>query len=252
MPDWGTAFIKLPAWQVALLGVLYFGAIYTVGGWAMRALTRWLVARGHSRVLDARPPITGQRAREWRLSASSVLIFGVGLIVPWGLLQLGWARLNPQASAWLIVLELIVLGLWNEVHFWVNHRLLHTRWLMRFHAEHHRSVVTTPWSTYSFHPVEALMLGSVILPPMLVHDFSFWSLAALPILSLLVNLVGHSNCDFVPSAPDTSLAAASRRHRSHHVRPRGNFGFAMRFMDKLAGSANAIPAAPAAQSQSKD
>jgi len=84
-----------------------------------------------------------------------------------------------------------------------------------------------------------------------VHDFSFWSLAALPVLSLLVNLIGHSNCDFMPSAPDTSLAAASRRHRSHHVRPRGNFGFAMRFMDKLAGSVNAM-SAHAGQVKPKD
>ena len=236
MLDWGTAFTNWPAWRVAVVGVAYFAAIYTVGACAMLALMRALAARGLGRVIDPRPLPAGQHAREWRLSASSVLIFGVGLIVPWGLLQLGWAKLNPNASGWVIVLEVLALGLWNEVHFWVNHRLLHTRRLIRFHGAHHRSVVTTPWSTYSFHPVEALMLGSVILLPMLVHDFSFAALAALPVLSLLVNLIGHSNYDFFPHAGDTRLVAASRRHRSHHVRPRGNFGFATRFMDRLAGT----------------
>jgi sterol desaturase/sphingolipid hydroxylase (fatty acid hydroxylase superfamily) len=47
--------------------------------------------------------------------------------------------------------------------------------------------VTTPWSTYSFHPIEALMLGNIILLPMLVHDFYFWSLASVPVLSLILN-----------------------------------------------------------------
>ena len=79
----------------------------------------------------------------------------------------------------------VVLAVWNDVHFWLNHRLLHLPWLRRFHGAHHRSMVTTPFATYSFHPVEALLLGNVILPPMLVHDFSFWSLASLPVVRMI-------------------------------------------------------------------
>src|SRR5256885_17090109 len=115
-------------------------------------------------------------------------------------------------------IEIVVLLIWNDVHFWINHRLLHTRLLGRFHGDHHRSIVTTPWSTYSFHPIEALMLGNVILLPMVVHDFSFWSLAPVPVLSLLLNVIGHSNYDFFPGVSDTHALAASRRHHLHHAR----------------------------------
>ena len=87
------------------------------------------------------------------------------------------------------------------MHFWVNHRLLHTRPLRRFHLPHHRSVVTTPFSTYSFHPIEALMLGNVIMLPMMLHDFSFWSLASVPLFSLFFNRIGHANYDFFPRCP---------------------------------------------------
>ena len=80
-----------------------------------------------------------------------------------------------------------VLLVWNDIHFYANHRLLHTRWLRRFHAQHHRSLVTTPFSTYSFHPLEAALLGNVILLPMLLHDFSFAALLSLPVMSLLLN-----------------------------------------------------------------
>jgi hypothetical protein len=31
------------------------------------------------------------------------------------------------------------------------------------------------------------MLGNIILLPMLVHDFYFWSLASVPVLSLILN-----------------------------------------------------------------
>src|SRR5256885_3752929 len=72
------------------------------GGWGMTALTRWLQRRGVGRVLDTRPLKPDQLRREWRQSLHSVLIFGIGMIVPWGLLQLGWARLEPDAGPWQI------------------------------------------------------------------------------------------------------------------------------------------------------
>ena len=227
------AFTQLSAWQVMAWGLALFGSLYLAGGWGMGWLTRSLARRGIGRVLDARPLKPDQLQREWRQSLHSVLIFGLGMVVPWGFVQLGWTRLNPDSSGWLIAAEIVVLLVWNDVHFWINHRLLHTRWFKRFHGDHHRSVVTTPWSTYSFHPVEALMLGYVILLPMVVYDFSFWSLAAVPVLSLLLNVIGHSNYDFFPRVPDTHPLAASRRHHLHHARPAGNYGFALAFMDQL-------------------
>ena len=231
--DAGTWFIQLNAWQVMALGLVSFGTLYLLGGWGMSAFTRWLARHGLGRTLDTRPLKPDQLQRERRLSFNSVLVFGLGTIVPWGFLKLGWAHLSPTAGAGRIALEILALLLWNEVHFWVNHRLLHTRQLVRYHGDHHRSTVTTPWSTYSFHPVEALMLGNIILLPMVVHDFSFWSLASVPVLSLILNTIGHSNYDFFPKVSDSHLLAASRRHHLHHARPAGNYGFSLAFMDRF-------------------
>lgn len=231
--DAGTWFIQRNAWQVMVLGLAFFGALYCLGGWGMSALTRTLARRGKGRPLDTRPLKPDQLRREWRQSFHSVLVFGLGTIVPWGFLQLGWAHLTPTASAGRIALEIFALLIWNDVHFWINHRLLHTRRLVRFHGDHHRSVVTTPWSTYSFHPIEAMMLGNIILLPMLVHDFCFWSLASVPVLSLLLNVIGHANYDFFPRVSHEHPLAASRRHHLHHARPAGNYGFALAFMDQI-------------------
>lgn len=240
----GHAFQSLTALQVMFWGVAFFASIYLVLGSLTWLLTRRLLpALGVGRVLDPRPLQPGQLSRELRQSAVSVLIFGLGMIFPWGLLQLGWARLEPAGGGWRIAGEMLALALWNDVHFWLNHRLLHTRRLRRFHGAHHRSVVTTPFATYSFHPLEALLLGNVILPPMLVHDFSFWALASLPVFSLVFNNTGHANYDFFPGASYGHWFAASRRHHLHHACHTGNYGFQFTFMDRLFGTRLAADAA---------
>ena len=215
---WGEKFASFSALEVMLVGLIFFGGIYFVFGAATSLLTQYILPKlGVGATLDPRPLAPGQLRRELGLSLVSILIFGTGMIFPWGLLQLGWARLAPNASGIRIFLEILALVAWNDVHFWINHRLLHTRWLKRFHVPHHRSVVTTPFATYAFHPVEAVMLGNVILLPMVVHDFSFWSLASVPLFSLFFNCVGHANYDFFPQVSYAHWFAASRRHHLHHA-----------------------------------
>lgn len=220
-----------------LWGLAFFSSIYILFGVTTWLLTRYVLpALGVGRALDPRPLTPGQLQRELALSGLSILIFGLGMIFPWGFIQLGWATLAPDASGTQILVEILVLVAWNDVHFWVNHRLLHTKWLRRFHLPHHRTIVVTPFSTYAFHPVEALMLGNVILLPMLVHDFSFWSLLSVPLFSLFFNCIGHSNYDFFPGVSYAHWFAASRRHHLHHACYNGNFGFQFTFMDRLFGT----------------
>lgn len=234
MGDW---FVARNAGEVMAVGVVYFAVLYFATG----GVTWWFVHRvcpalRFGRTIDTRPLSHGQLRREMRASLGSILVFGLGLVVPWGMLRLGWAKLAVDPSGWRIAVEIIVLFFWNELHFYVNHRLLHTKRLRRFHATHHRSTVATPFSTYAFHPVEAVMLGSVPLIPMLLHDFSFVALATLPVMSIVLNNLGHANFEFSRAAPARGWRGASRRHQLHHAHSRGNFGFLLEIFDRAFGS----------------
>lgn len=239
-------FVSIGAFEVMAAGIAFFAALYLSTG----ALTWWLShsllpALGIGRRLDTRPLPRGQLRRELASSTSSILIFGCGLIVPWGLLRSGWAQLAHDPSIWRVLVEIVALFFWNELHFYLNHRLLHTRWLRRFHVMHHRSHVATPFSTYAFHPVEALMLGSVPLIPMLLHDFSFAALLALPIFSVMLNNLGHSNYEASHHSPARGWLGASRRHHLHHACYHGNYGFLLEIFDRWAGTALSLDAAAA-------
>ena len=233
------------AFGIVLAGLLWFACLYFACALLVSLLARRLLpAIGHGSRLDPRPLFAGQMGREIRQSLQSVLIFGSGLLIPWGLLQTGWAHLADAPGSLQIVLECLLLVLWNEVHFYLCHRLLHTPGMKRFHLDHHRSTVPTPWSTYSFHPVEAVLLGSVIVPPMLVHDFSATALVFLPLISIVFNGIGHSNYDFLPDfRRDRWWLNGARRHHLHHACYQGNFGFMFPFMDRLFGTDLPVDAA---------
>lgn len=220
--------------EVMVGGVVFFGAIYFGFALLNLLLQKGLRALGIGRVLDPRPLRPQQIWREIGWSSLSILLFGTGMVFPWMVLKLGWSHAVMDAGIPRILLEMLALLLWNEVHFYLNHRLLHTRWMLpRFHVQHHRSHVTTPFSTYAFHPVEALLLGNVLLLPMIVHDFSWQAMLSLPLLSLLLNNIGHANYDLFPAQGGRSWLTSSRRHHLHHACSRGNFGFLLPFMDQL-------------------
>src|SRR5688572_33096063 len=100
------AFDALGPLQVVVFGIGYFGLLYFgVGGLAWVLTRRVLPAWGWGRVLDPRPLMPGQLRRELRESSISVLIFGIGLLLPWGLLRLGWARLAVEPTALRVLVE---------------------------------------------------------------------------------------------------------------------------------------------------
>jgi Delta7-sterol 5-desaturase len=224
-----------PAVAVALGGVAYFAAIYGAAALIAGGVRAALLGSGRGRLLDPRALPAGQAARERRQSAVSIVIFGVGLLLPWAIVVHGWAGVHPSNPPLRVALELLALLVWNDIHFYAIHRTLHHPKLLRaVHAAHHQSVVTTPWSTYAFHPVEALLLGSVLLPPMLAWRFTPVALALLPILSLTYNVIGHSNFSALPRR--WRWLSNAHDHHLHHACHRGNYGFLFTFMDRLLGT----------------
>ncbi len=226
---YGVVFAVVVGW----FALLYFG--FALGAQALR--TKVLPNLGVGAVIDTRPLKEGQIKREIGLSLVSILIFGgFGVLTAWALTQ-GWVRITTQLEPSVIVLDCLLIFFWNELHFYVAHRLLHTPWLLRHaHAQHHRSQVATPFSTYAFHWIEGLLLGSVMITGMLFHDFHVAAVLLLPLLSIAANTAGHFNYDPFPSLSQRNLLSMTRRHALHHSRGTKNYGFLLSWPDRIFGT----------------
>ena len=221
-------------WWIGIIVAIGFTAIYlSYAGLSFLATRRILPSLGIGELIATRPLAPGQVRSEILNSLNSIAIFaGYGVLTVWaerhGLVTIDW-----QPTLGMVALNLVLLTLWNEVHFYACHRLLHTRWLYhKVHAVHHRSITPTPFSTYSFHWCEAAMLSSVMILLLTVWPLDIVTVIIFPGVSLIANSIGHMNYAVFPNKTSGELLAACQRHTAHHTRWTGNYGFYLPWFDR--------------------
>jgi sterol desaturase/sphingolipid hydroxylase (fatty acid hydroxylase superfamily) len=221
--------------QLVLYATGFFFVIYCIFASLVYLLTKQINRPIETRVVSGK-----QMATELANSMRTIALFGVGMIVPWWLIQNGLARIDGTPSHVQVVLECATLIVWNDIHFYLVHRLLHTQYpwfnFKTLHITHHKSVSATPFAAYSMSIAEASLLGSVMPMAMLLWDFSAISLLFLPIWSISINALAHSNCDIFPHANQRSCLGLVKHHQDHHSYYRGNYSFFFWQLDALFGT----------------
>jgi sterol desaturase/sphingolipid hydroxylase (fatty acid hydroxylase superfamily) len=212
--------------QLVIWATIYFLVIYLI----FASLT-WCLAKLINRPIEKRKPSSAQVYKEIFNSLRSILIFGIGILIPWGMVKYNIAPLTNKLSVISIVIEMLILIMWNDVHFYAVHRLLHSK-LKKSHVTHHRSISTTPFAAYSMSSWEAVLLGSVMPIAMLFYRFSIVSLVFLPIWSIAINTLAHSNCNLFPNASEHSLFNLTKHHQNHHSNYHGNYSFFFNQLDR--------------------
>ena len=172
------------------------------------------------------------------ISRSMVSIFMFAILSIWmrWALKVSIYRFDFDFDLKIFGLELLALFFWNEIYFYIFHRLFHLKAFYKLHAYHHYSTVPSPFSAYSFHWTEGIVLGAVMPVALFLHDFQVYSILLLPVMSIFMNVLGHSNVDFFPEKGINSILSFSKRHSQHHKNPHKNFGFFLPTLDKLMGT----------------
>ncbi len=199
----------------------------------------WIRARGIKRVY-AREPGARQLKREKRNAIMSApthavllaMFLATGLLVP------------GRESAGSIATTFAITFLWTEVWHYVSHVLMHTRPLHFIHAEHHKSMLTNPWTAVSFSFLEKIVFSLGILGFMAalsqVMTVSVYGVGAYYVFYFFTNVLGHANIELRrPGYYDTwmgKILNTSSYHALHHSRYVGNYGLMTPWCDRLFGT----------------
>jgi sterol desaturase/sphingolipid hydroxylase (fatty acid hydroxylase superfamily) len=135
----------------------------------------------------------------------------------------GWIpSLNiTKSPIWFVVLFLLI-PIWREVHFYLIHRLIHWRPLLKtIHYVHHLNPNPGPWSGLAMHPVEHLVYFSVVMIHFIVpsHPIHFFFNSQ---LTALTPANGHHG--FEGPLFNGKLQTGSYFHYLHHRYVSCNFG----------------------------
>ena len=123
-----------------------------------------------------------------------------------------------------------------SVHFYANHRLLHTQLLYRTaHSLHHHNVNIGPWTGVAMHPVEHVLYFSAPLMFLLIPGNPY--LVTLTATYLLLSPApSHSGFDRYIVAGGRTIAGGDRFHTLHHRYFDCNYGTSLVPMDKWFGT----------------
>ncbi|NMH27802.1 sterol desaturase family protein [Flavobacterium silvaticum] len=124
----------------------------------------------------------------------------------------------------------------HDTYFYWTHRLMHHPKLFRYiHLIHHKSHNPSPWAAYSFHPLEALIEGGVILVVVFLIPMHRGAVGLFMLAMFSFNVYGHLGYEILPKKFYRSrlgrIFNTGTNHNDHHHGVRGNFGLYFRFWD---------------------
>jgi sterol desaturase/sphingolipid hydroxylase (fatty acid hydroxylase superfamily) len=204
--------------------------------------------------------VLGKRLQRWRIQLkqradyeqlkfeikNAFLVFLVGAFSSSVVFFLGtqgvtriYSDLSRHGSLWPIASFFILWFIDDAWFYWV-HRLLHHKALYkRVHFVHHHSIDITPFTSMSFHALEAFLLAAWIFPVSLVMPIYAPVLAIMQFVGLFNNIKAHLGYELYPAWFNKTwlrFFASSTHHNMHHYKFQGNYGLHFRLWDRLCGT----------------
>ena len=152
------------------------------------------------------------------------LTFASGVTI-WTAFEIGilWAAANGFITVISARDNLIYFGamillihLWRDLHFYLIHRLIHTKPLYALaHRVHHKNINPGPWSGLAMHPIEHLFYFSCALLYLLFPFHPAFIIITL-VHAGLSPAPGHLGFERIKAGTDRSFDADSYAHYLHH------------------------------------
>lgn len=170
------------------------------------------------------------------------VVAAIVLFTPLSKYTLIYKDLNDYPLWWIPVSVVLALVIHDTYFYWM-HRTLHHKSIFKFtHLVHHKSVNPSPWAAYSFHVLEAIAEGAVVVVLAFVLPMHLLSVMLFTVSSLIINVYGHLGYEIMPKSFRHSFLFhvfnTSVYHNLHHSKFKGNYGLYFRWWDKLMKTEN--------------
>ena len=178
---------------------------------------------------------------EMKWSMISSLIFAVAGVLLGILYLRGYTAItvdSQQLPAWYHPISLLMVMLLHEFYYYWIHRWMHRPRIYRMvHRVHHDSRITSPWTAFSFHPLEAIIQAAFLPLVLMLVPIHAVTLLVLLMIMTVSGFINHLGYEIYPSGFRKHILGkwviGASHHARHHRQHRYNFGLYFNFLDVL-------------------
>ena len=226
--------------SVLILSVIVFIRYLLFSGLYHLVFFNWFKTRFVNRFLHNKPWKKKQLKKEILWSLLSGFIFALFIMLTFILQIEGYTAVYSNIDAYgvfyLICSIFLVLIIQDTYYYWI-HRWMHLPRIYKyFHLVHHKSIHTSVFTAFSFHPLETI-LQAIIIPIIAIliplHLYSVIVIISLMTISATIN---HAGVEVYPSGKlgqwIKKWIIGATHHDAHHKKFNYNYGLYFTFWDR--------------------
>lgn len=226
--------------EIWFIGTILFMLRYMIiAGLFFYVLYVWKKAKFSNLKIQKEFPEFSQIKREVIYSLLTLVIYGssIWLFLYW--IENGQTKLYNEIDEYGIIYffaSIIFMVLLHDTYFYWTHRLIHHSKLFEYvHKVHHSFKSPTPWASFAFHPLEAIISLGII--PIIIFIIPYHHLALLLFVTFLTvySVIIHLGFS-VPRLNQLKYSNTPEAHDYHHLTSKSNYGLYFTFWDKIMGT----------------
>ena len=171
------------------------------------------------------------------LSSAIFAVTATATVILW---QKGDTKVYTTISLsdwWYFLLSLLIYMLLQETYYYWIHRWMHIPSVYKIvHKVHHDSKIASPFTAFSFHPLEGL-LQAIFLPIMLmILPMHYYIIIFQLTIMTFSSVINHLDIEIYPKGSHNIWAKwviGATHHSLHHKQFKYNYGLYFTFWDKI-------------------
>ena len=194
-----------------------------------------------NRFLSKKSTKSKQLKKEIYWSALSGFIFGVFILFCYFLYANESTLIYDDASKfslWYIPGSIFLFLFLQDTYYYWAHRWMHNPKVYKYvHLVHHKSIHTSVWTSFSFHPIETI-LQALFLPFIIcVLPMHFYAIITVLSIMTISATINHAGVEVYPSGKFgkwfQSIFIGATHHDAHHTKFNYNYGLYFTFWDRI-------------------
>jgi len=229
---------------IFLLTIIFFiiitGRYFLVAGLFYFVFYTWFPKKFQSRKINKKKYKKSQLKKEIKWSLITSLIFSVAGTITVILWQKGYTKVYTKIDLfgwWYLPVSLIIFMLLHETYYYWLHRWMHQPAVFKIvHKIHHESHIASPFTAFSFHPLEGL-LQAIFLPLMLmIMPIHYYVIIVQLTIMTFSSVINHLDIEIYSKDAGNVFCKwviGATNHSLHHKFFKYNYGLYFTFWDKI-------------------